>query len=271
MPELITHLIYPEKYWLHGDFKVLYCAVGFFLAGLVIWRRPWLDDRFCMYLVRKGGKDNASASACRLIVNGKGIGTQTLLLFLYTAPVFNHFYPFAVVVVVVAAAVKIAWNAQNAARIITTRRRVKRAVLPLTAVTFLLLLCYYLRHLLSVDITLEGVNRLEYYLKLLLLLPLLLWCIMLSLFLLFYHFFAVTKYILLKQSYLRRRIDRLLRKLGSGKKLPKKASFALCQQEFLRLNRHLAYQCSEIKGYNQFWSHILTVIFAGEVHFKLIF
>ncbi len=94
---------------------------------------------------------------------------------------------------------------------------------------------------------------------------------MLSVFLMFYHFFAATKYILVKQSYLRKLMDRLLCKLGSERKRQNKTTFALRQQEFLHLNRHLAYQCSEINGYNQFWCHILTIIFAGEVHVRLIF
>ncbi len=73
MPELITHMIYPEKYWVQGDILVLYCAVGFFLTGLVVWRRPWLADQFCTYLISSGnGKAKGGDAAFRLIVNGKG-------------------------------------------------------------------------------------------------------------------------------------------------------------------------------------------------------
>ncbi len=157
------------------------------------------------------------------------------------------------------------WNAKNAARIISTRRLVNKAVLPLTSFTYTLSLGYYLSNIVFVT----EVPPLEYCLKLLFL-PLLHWCFMLSVFLMFYHFFAATKYVLLKQSHLRGMMDRLLCKLAS-KKGREKAGFALLRREFLHLNRHLAYQCSEINGYNQFWSYILTVIFAGEVQVRLIF
>ncbi len=92
MPKLITHLIYPEKYWVQGDIQVLYCAVGFFLAGLVIWRRPWLADQFCMYLIRNGTENDSAAVS--LIVNGKGIGQKLYLSFHCCTPFLNHFLLF---------------------------------------------------------------------------------------------------------------------------------------------------------------------------------
>lgn len=67
LPELFTHRMFPDYYVTQGDQYILSATVGFGGIALVLWRRPWLEDRYAMYFVygpKRGER--------HLIVDGKG-------------------------------------------------------------------------------------------------------------------------------------------------------------------------------------------------------
>ena len=76
----------------------------------------------------------------------------------------------------------------------------------------------------------------------------------------FYHFYAASKYVMIKQLYLLGQMDQLIADLRNDKKRSKQ-NFPMLRRRFRKINEDLAYQCAEICGYNRFWSAILTAQF----------
>lgn len=79
-----------------------------------------------------------------------------------------------------------------------------------------------------------------------------------------YYFFIALKYIIIKQQFLLGRLNELIKNLGNLKRRHK-TSFVKLYNEFVAVNRLLVYQCSEIRGYNRFWSTYLSAQFASNI------
>lgn len=81
---------------------------------------------------------------------------------------------------------------------------------------------------------------------------------------LFYHFFIASKYIMIKQKFLLSRMSELTETIRIPE-LRHKTSFSSLYCEFVDINRLLAYQCNEIRGFNRFWSIYLSSQFASNI------
>lgn len=79
------------------------------------------------------------------------------------------------------------------------------------------------------------------------------------------HFINFVKLVAIKQTHLLSRLNRLLISLKSSDYRANKRNFARQYRSFQRVNSNLAYQCLEIRGYNRFWSTLVTYEFAGTI------
>lgn len=73
MPEMWSHLMYPNEYFFQGDMLILDCNMGLFFCSLFLWRRKWLQDKYSMYLVYGSSQDHY------LIVNGQSMLSRVAL------------------------------------------------------------------------------------------------------------------------------------------------------------------------------------------------
>lgn len=81
---------------------------------------------------------------------------------------------------------------------------------------------------------------------------------------LFFHFFIASKYVMIKQEFLLGRLSKLIETIRIAERRHK-TSFSNLYGEFVDINRLLAHQCNEIRGFNCFWSIYLSAQFACNI------